>query len=103
MLGQEGYEYSYLIMRWYRIHWDDRYNFTAKQLKKPTGASATASNILKWKKYVLREGHLYRNSYATKVFLLKQFLFLSLISMAFVDICWSGRWSFGNQYHQGCI
>jgi hypothetical protein len=62
-------------MRWFRIHWHDRYNFTAAQLLKPTGKKATASNIVKWKKYVLREGHLYRNSYATKVLSLKHKIF----------------------------
>lgn len=64
-LGQLGFENNYNVMRWFRVHWNDRYHFTTAQLTEPVGGSV--SSIIKWKKYILREGHLYRNGYAARV------------------------------------
>lgn len=64
--GQTGFEYNYQVMHWFRVHWWDRYHYTASQLKTPKSGSS-ASAILKWKKNVLYNGQLYRNKYATRV------------------------------------
>lgn len=65
--GQPGYDYNYQVMRWYRIHFYDRYHFTASQLKMPTGSTATQSALKKWHQYILREGELFTNKYAIQI------------------------------------
>jgi MFS superfamily sulfate permease-like transporter len=65
--GQPGFDYNYQVMRWFRVHFYDRYHFTAAQLTKPTGLEATSANIIVWKTYLLREGELYINQYAIQI------------------------------------
>lgn len=54
-------------MRWFIQFWNAKFEFTEAELTKPTGSAATSKNIIKWKQYVLEEGHLFRNSHATTV------------------------------------